>query len=769
MSLRAQESNELTQIVRGQIIDQNSRQPLAGAIVVVPGTQPLLGAVADDEGYFRINNVPVGRNTFKFTCIGYKERLMNDVLVNSGKELLLEVGMEEELVTVQEVEVNGTKEKDEALNSMSQVSSRSFSVEETQKFAAAVNDPGRMAQSFAGVMSADDGLNTIVIRGNSPNALLWRMEGLEIPNPTHFSSAASSGGGISIVSAQLLSNSEFYTGAFPAEYGNALGGVFDLRLRKGNNEKREYTAQAGLLGLDIAAEGPIGKPGGGSYLINGRLSTLTLLQKFGINLGDAVTNFQDISYNISVPTEKAGNFSVFGFAGFSNQELDGKRDSLEWKEIWNRYDQRYHSNTIMSGAKHYIHLGDRTYLQSAIVWSSHDMGYKAWELSNEGYTRSPYIEESFVNSRTSLTTVLNHKWNARHHLRTGIYIHRYQFDLNEEHKEDSTGVFISSLSDKGNSTLFQAFAQWKYRISEPLTAVIGVHAMYLALNDSRSVEPRASLKYEVNERQSWSVGYGLHSQMLGLGTYLAMNGDERPNKELGFNKAHHFVLGWQQSITDHAYVKIEAYHQSLFNIAIHRDPANPMSSLNRTEGYISEPLVNDGKGKNTGLELTIEQFTHKGLYFLLSSSVFDSQYLAGDGKWRNTSFNANHSTTLTAGKEWPVGNPDKHKVFAANLRTTYAGGYRETPVDVDASIAAGHTEYDDDHAYEIRLPDYFRADVRFSLRRNREKSTSTFALDIQNVTNHKNLYGSYFDAQSGQTKEYTGVPLLPILSYKIEF
>jgi len=124
---------------------------------------------------------------------------------------------------------------------MSAVSARAFTVEETQKYPAAINDPLRMATNFAGVASLDDGMNQIVIRGNSPTGLLWRMEGIDIPNPNHFAAKGSSGGGISILSSQLLSNSDFITGAFAADYGNALSGVFDLNLRKGNNEKRETT------------------------------------------------------------------------------------------------------------------------------------------------------------------------------------------------------------------------------------------------------------------------------------------------------------------------------------------------------------------------------------------------------------------------------------------------------------------------------------------------------------------------------------------------
>jgi hypothetical protein len=165
-----------------------------------------------------------------------------------------------------------------------------------------------MSASFVGVVSPNDGGNNISVRGNSPYGFLWRMEGIDIPNPNHFANAATSGGGISILSAQILANSDFLTGAFAAEYGNALAGVFDLRLRKGNNEKREYTIQAGLLGIDLEAEGPVSPGSAHSYLVNYRYSTLSMLANLGLEVGDAITNFQDISFNVTLPTKRQGTF-----------------------------------------------------------------------------------------------------------------------------------------------------------------------------------------------------------------------------------------------------------------------------------------------------------------------------------------------------------------------------------------------------------------------------------------------------------------------------
>jgi hypothetical protein len=176
-----------------------------------------MGTVTDIDGEFRLPAVPVGKQTLRFVYVGYEELLLPNLTIISGKESVLQVQMEEKIIQAKEAVITAEREKNKPMNEMSMVSARTFSVEETQKYAAAVNDPARMATSFAGVVSTDDGNNNISVRGNAPYTLQWKMEGVEIPNPNHFSAPGTAGGGISILSAQLLYNSDFLTGAFTSE------------------------------------------------------------------------------------------------------------------------------------------------------------------------------------------------------------------------------------------------------------------------------------------------------------------------------------------------------------------------------------------------------------------------------------------------------------------------------------------------------------------------------------------------------------------------
>jgi hypothetical protein len=766
-------AQDLVQTVRGTVVDKISSTPLAGAVVVAVNTNPLLGANSDMEGQFRIANVPVGIQNFHISLLGYKDVVLQEIMVSSGKELVLNVQMEEDITQSTEVVIKADEIKNKPLNAMTSVSARTFSVEEAQKFAAAVNDPGRMVTSFAGVVSSDDGGNNVSIRGNSPSGLQWKMEGVEIPNPNHYAQAASSGGGISILSAQLLANSDFMTGAFAAEYGNALSGVFDLKLRKGNNEKREYTFQAGLLGLNAAIEGPFSKKGKGSYLVNYRYSTLSVLQNLGISIGDAVTNFQDISFNFHMPSEKAGSFSVFGFGGLSDQYENASKDTSTWKIDGKQFNQNYYSNTGVIGLKHFIALSDRTYIQSAVTLGGHNQGYKSDKL-DEDFTPQFAYNENYLNSRLQFTTVLNHKLNAKSSFRSGIYYSQLMYNLGLKFKEEDTGKIVAPIDSKGSVGLLQAFGQWKYRANERLTINAGLHSMFLHSNASKSVEPRLGMRYELDEKQTISFGYGLHSQLLPLGlllSYVDNNNGQRtqPNKNLGFNKAHHFVVAYERNLTKYLYIKSEFYYQSLFNIAIGADSASTLSTVNITDGYITDAMKSAGRARNYGAELTIEQFTHNGLYFLLSASLYNSVYQAQDKVWRNSRFNGNYATALTAGKDMKIGKEAKHKTLGINFRVVYVGGFRVTPILLDQSIAAGETVYDKSRINEGKNPDYFRTDIRISLKRNRPKCTTSLALDLMNATNHKNVYGQYFVKSSGTIQESYQVPLIPVISYKIEF
>jgi hypothetical protein len=471
-----------------------------------------------------------------------------------------------------------------------------------------------------------------------------------------------------------------------------------------------------------------------------------------------------------LPTNRFGNFSLFGFGGLSDQLQEAKRDSSKWEFDYQRYNSNYFSNTGAAGFKHAYTLNPNTYLQTTVVLSGNDHGYEEDRLDNNYNPRFNY-KQNYVTRKITFSSVMNHKFNARSTMRSGVYLNRYTYGLNLRYRDAELNQIVQPLDSKMHANTIQAFSQWNYKVSEQFSFNTGLHALFLTNNQTLSLEPRASVKYDLTEQQSFSFGYGLHSQMQPIGIYETRteNPDGSftlPNKNLGFNKAHHVVLGYDRSLSRYLRIKAETYYQHLYNIAVSNDSSSPVSTLMSEWGYITDPMVNEGTGRNYGVELTLEQFLHNDLYFLLSTSFYNSEYKALDNIWRNTRFNGKHAISFTAGKEY---NWKKDRVFGINVRTIYTGGFWETPIDIARSIELGETHYIESLAYTEQLPDYFRTDVRLSIKRNRARTTSTLSLDLQNATNHKNLGGQYFEPQSGKIEKWYLLPLLPILSYKVEF
>lgn len=746
-----------SQTIRGKIIDQESQAPIIGATVIIVGTDPLLGASSGLDGAFEIKEVPVGRHTIRISSIGYEEAAIPELLLGSGKEVVLTIRLQESFTQLQEIVVTSEPEKGRPINEMATVSARSFSVEETQRYAASMNDPARMVLSFAGVSSSDDGSNEIVVRGNSPRGVLWRIEGIEVPNPNHFGLEGAAGGGISMLSANMMDASDFYTGAFPAEYGNAYSGVFDINFRKGNNQKREYAAQIGLMGVDFAAEGPFSKDYKGSYLVNYRYSTLGILSKLGLDVfGSAIPIFQDLSYKIHLPTKNKGVFNIWGIGGLSGQDYSEEGES---------YDFGY--NMGVTGLSHRILLSENTYMETTLTAS---------RSLNTDETTIPAEQIQFQNQfeKTTLRAswLLNRKLNTKNTLRAGIITSLEQFDLLQQYSDADTSA--TQIDASGETQLYQAFGQWKSRLTESLTLNAGLHSMYLALNQNYSLEPRLGLRWTISPKQTLNAGFGVHSKMEPLSIYFSRHKDQNlPNKNLEFMRAYHYILGYEYALSPNLLLKSELYYQQLGNVPIARAGTDApewlgYSTINYNGGLVNHPLINEGEGRNYGLDLSLEKFLTNDYYFTLTGSLYESKYTGRDGIERDTRFNGNFNTNLLFGKEFHVGRTGNNTI-GVNIRTLTTGGRRWTPVLLEASRESGEAVYDWKRRYQEKEGMYFRTDLRLSYRRNKASHSSIWSLDIQNVSNHQNVWGKQYDTETGDIKTYYQMGLIPVLNYRIEF
>ncbi len=762
-------AQDLTQTVRGTLIDQDTQTPLIGATVVIIGSDPVKGAVTDMEGNFRIEGVAIGRTNLKISYMGYEDRMIPNLLVTSAKEVVLEASLEESFEQMEEITVSAKADKAEVLNEMSLVSARSFSVDETKRYAGSFADPARMVSSYAGVTNQAEGNNDIVVRGNSPRGILWRLEGVEIPNPNHFANEGATGGPINALNSNMLSDSDFMSGAFAPEYGNALSGVFDMKLKKGNNERREYTAGISTLGLDFTLEGPLRGVSNGSYLANYRYSSLSLIDAAGIVDFGGVPKYQDASFNVYLPAGKSHYFSIFGLGGLS--KIAGEDSTDDTEEVYARSD--FHADMGVIGVVHNYLINDRSFLRTTVSASGTRLEGFYDELNEEGAFFNMYnsdFKKSFLKAATSF----NHKFNSRHKVETGLIYTHMGYNMVSNNWDFDTDQLEVELQDEGNSYYAQAYASWKYRMTEELTMTSGLHYMHLGLNNSYSIEPRVALKYALNNRSSLSAGMGLHSKMESVSIYLGKQQQPdgtllTPNKNLGLSKAAHYVVGYDWSFGENVHMKVEAYYQHLFNVPIEDEPGSTFSLLNVSDYFVTETLVNQGTGTNYGLEFTLEKYLTRGLYYMTSASVYQSKYTAMDGVERNTAFAGNYVFNVLGGKEWKTGKAHKNKVLFMNTKVSLIGGKNYTPIDLEASQEAGYEIRYDDRPFSKEADDVFIMNFSIGTRRNKGNTTREFKIDIQNVTNHQAIVDEYYLDATGEIEQSPQLAILPTISYTISF
>lgn len=768
----------IRQTLRGQVTDDVSRALVAGATILLEGKNYTAKTVTDNDGNFVLHNVPIGRLTLKVTYVGYEDQTVPEILVTSGKEVLLNIAITEKVNTLKEVTVKSSGKRN-VHNEMAVVSGIAFNPGDTRRFAGAVGDPSRMITGFAGVVSASDSRNDIVVRGNSPSGLLWQMEGIDIPNPNHYGSLSSTGGPVSILNSNNLGKSDFFTGAFATQYGNAIASVFDLRMRNGNPDKKEFIGEISFTGFELGAEGPLSKKGKASYIVNYRYSTVGILNTLGFNIGTGTASpqYQDLNFKIMIPLSPKNKLSIWGMGGPSKINFMGNdADTTKNDNLYGNENENLMTNyfTGITGATLETNFNDKTYGKLSIGFS-HTLE-RILHDSISVQTREAFRDwqNNYKTNRYALSYYLSHKFNAKNNIVAGINTTLYHFDLFDKKIYDEGAYEIVRLDQNAGTALLQAYTQWKHRFTQKISFTAGLHFQTLTLNQSTSIEPRAGLKYDISNRHSLSLGYGMHSQMQSPVIYFYQtynNGDPiYTNKHLGFTRSQHFVLGYKYKINPALLLKAEWYYQDISKVPVEQKLSG-FSLLNEGADFgitRKDSLVNKGTGKNYGMELTLEKYFSDDYYFLITTSVFNSMYKGSDGIERNTAFNTKYVYNILAGKDFVLGKIPG--TFSINARVSGVGGKYTSPVNVAASIASGGTAYDELNApYSIRQSPYFRADLKIGYRRNYKKSTLEAGIDLRNFTNHKNIFIQSYNRRTNTIVDQNQQGFLPVPYFRFTF
>lgn len=749
-----------TQTIRGQVTDEASGASIPGVSVVLVDSDPLKGTITNADGEFRLTNVPVGRQTLRFSYVGYETQFVRDIMVTSARELVLNISMRESVTEMEALVVQPDQVKSEPVNPMAINSARQLSMEEASRYAGGFDDPARLASSFAGV-TGNLGDNAIVIRGNAPKGMLWQMEGIAIPTPSHFANVVTiGGGGITALSSQMLGDSDFYTGAFPAEYGNALSGVFDLNLRNGNNQQYEHTFEIGTIGVDAASEGPIGE-GGASYLFNYRISSFSLIAPLlPEDAGEIM--YQNFSYKLNIPTRKAGTFTFWGIGANDRSGTSAEESPDDWIFNQDREDSQSPTRFGAVALSHKLLMGERAFLMTDFAASGN-----GFTRETERYTddASRLYQHDFIKNESGKLTaksVMSYKFGSGHSNRTGVIVNRLGYNQLIQESAGPDLPLITYVDETGHSYQFQAFSQSKVSFGG-FNITGGAHFHYFGLTEANSIEPRIGLQYRTGS-SSWSLSYGRHSQIEPLSFYFA----DPENRSLDFTKADHFVAGFNHIFNQHFRLNLEAYYQNLSDVPVVPDSSYSVLNLDN-DWFFDDGLVNKGKGRNYGIEITLERYLSNGWYGLLTGSVFESEYRGGDDIWRSTRFDRGYSFVLLGGKEWEIKGNNKVRFLSVNGRVNLSGGKRYSPVDDEKSHFEREVVYDETRAFSQQEPDIFYADVTVEYRINRQRTSSVWSLQMINVTAHEEFYGYRYNLKENTIDAERELILIPNISYKIEF
>jgi hypothetical protein len=784
-------ANAQTQVVKGQVIDATAQYPLVGANVIVLGTDPLVGATTDVEGEFRIEEVPLGRQTLVIQYIGYKSMTMPNVLVTAGKEVVLKVNLEESVQKLDEIVITSDADKDIPLNELAKVSARTFSLEEVLRYSGGRNDVARLASSFAGVSTPDDSRNDIVVRGNSPTALLWRIDGLPIANVNHFATLGTTGGPVSALNTNMLRTSDFLTGAFPAEYGNANAAVFDVNFRDGNKDSYEFTGQVGAFtGVEFMAEGPLSRKNGSSFLVSYRYG----IARFATPGTSGIPIYQDLAFKLDLGNSKLGNVEIFGMGGLSNIDFFGEETDEDDLFADANEDAFVDSRLGLIGLSHTINLSKNTYLKHTIGYSTNQNDFEQDNLirneDDEIINSYRATEANSIDDRISISSQVNTKFSARTSLRAGglLEVYGMQSDVRDRDNrddvpdEDGDGIpdfFIPVRDTDETFVIFQPYAQAEYKFTDDLSLTGGLHFQYMNVSDDFVVEPRTALSWQFRPNQRFSIAYGMHSQNVPFPIFffneqVADGVFEQTNTGLGFLRSHHYVVGYDRKLGDDWRLKVEAYYQDLFDIPIEDDPNSSYSVINEGADFVFDErgsLVNNGSGRNYGIELTLEKFFSRGYYGLLTTSLFESNYKGGDGIERSTAFNNQYVINILAGKEWKLGGEEGNKALTFDTRFSTSGGRPITPVNLAASIARGDEVLFEELAFSEQLDPYIRWDVKFGFRVNsrKKKISHQFFVDLQNVLNTTNEFTRRYNDLTQEVNSVEQIGFFPDILYRVQF
>jgi hypothetical protein len=486
-------------------------------------------------------------------------------------------------------------------------------------------------------------------------------------------------------------------------------------------------------------------------------------------VADANLKYQDLAFKIKLPTRKAGTFSLWGL-GLTDRNDAGPTDKEDWETYADRQDVKTTLEKAVGGITHKYNVNNQTYIKTVLAGTYSGILQDVWQVNSlSAYTQ--VVDITNKNCNIVLNSYINRKFSSNHVNRTGITVTGMIYDLDysvtPNYGLDMPMEKIACGS--GNNLQVSAYTQSVFTLSSKFSLSAGLNAQYFDLNKNFNIlEPRLSMKWNFSPSQSLSAAYGLNSRRERLDFYYVVDTTTnlQENKHLDLAKAHHFNLAYDWHISDILHLKLEPYYQYLFDVPVEKNTS--FSVLNLEDYYLDKILTNSGKGKNYGIDVTLEHYLEKGSYYLLTGSVFKSKYMGGDKTWRSTRYNRGFSFNGVWGKEWLVGR-NRNNMFGLNVRITCHGGENYTPIDKELSEISHEIKLDDSKAFSKKYDPFINGDLTISYRINRERVSHEIALKGLNIGLYTGQSGYLYNELKKSVEKADVIGTLWDICYKIHF
>lgn len=754
-------AQEMTQAVQGQLIDPSNFEKVVGANVSLLQNENRYNTLSDDQGYFYFEDIPLGRYQIEISHISFENHILKDLLLTSSRVPDLYIELAPRSAALKEVILIGKNISDIGITPSL---STKLSLEEGFKMPATFNDFARQLVNYPEVYNVNDQANHISVRGFSPNMLKWNLEGAEILNPNHLSNAGTLsdlpvqyGGGVNMISAQLLSSSNFHPSTLPGKFNNAIGAILDLELRNGDKDDFNYTAQASFVGFDLSAEGPLSRKNNASFIINYRYSFTGLINALGVDFGGEEISFQDLAFQYHRTFKKGQTLKLYTFNGASANSFVGKEDASEVENEKQLKDIFFHSRNSISGLQYKSRIGAGVLnltCNVSLLNQDRNSYFKIAESNNSIYDQSAQLFSSLLNYRVTLN-----KFRTEFGLRTNIGNENLVFTNQLFDQLQQTWIYQNNVDGALNYLQLYPYANFIRNLNESVSLSFHLGMNYLNINSSFNLEPRLFLSWSLNNTSSLELSSGIQSAKYDNPLYIS-------SPDIGIMKSFSNSIVFKSRLSDKITTSLKPYFQFSYNLAADKNDL----ALNLFDNYNFSTLNKNGKAYNYGISGRLSYSPNNDFQLNGNITVYNAVYKTG-GDFLNQPFNGNVLGNVSLVKEWQLNSERRQNIFGLSLSGVYSNGTLSRSINLSESLARSYTVYNNDISilYPIRLKHYFNTSMRCYYRINKPKYSSLISLDIQNLSNSKNVSNVFYDQVVEDIVTSNQLGLLPVLGYRIEF